>query len=57
MVTTPFDALAHVLDGSAEIKISGKAFELDTGGASQGAPCSESVDPLQNAADDGPQLI
>ncbi len=31
--TAPFDALAHVLDGSAEIQISGKAFELGTGDA------------------------
>jgi quercetin dioxygenase-like cupin family protein len=29
----PFDALAHILDGSAEIKISGKAFHLETGEA------------------------
>jgi quercetin dioxygenase-like cupin family protein len=31
--TAPFDALVHVLDGKAEIKISGKAFELTTGEA------------------------
>src|SRR3990170_4482599 len=31
--TAPFDALAHVLDGSAEIRISGKAFNLETGDA------------------------
>ena len=31
--TAPFDALAHILDGSAEIKISGKDFELGTGDA------------------------
>jgi len=31
--TAPFDALVHILDGSAEIKISGKAFELGTGDA------------------------
>ena len=31
--TAPFDALAHMLDGSAEIKISGKAFQLATGDA------------------------
>lgn len=31
--TAPFDALVHVLDGSAEIKISGKAFNLETGDA------------------------
>ena len=31
--TAPFDALAHILDGSAEIKISGKAFHLETGDA------------------------
>jgi quercetin dioxygenase-like cupin family protein len=31
--TAPFDALVHILDGSAEIKISGKAFELKTGDA------------------------
>jgi quercetin dioxygenase-like cupin family protein len=31
--TAPFDALVHVLDGDAEIKISGKAFNLITGEA------------------------
>jgi quercetin dioxygenase-like cupin family protein len=31
--TAPFDALAHLLDGKAEIKISGKAFHLQTGDA------------------------
>jgi quercetin dioxygenase-like cupin family protein len=31
--TAPFDALVHVLDGDAEIRISGKAFELKTGDA------------------------
>ena len=31
--TAPFDALVHILDGSAEIKISGVAFELGTGDA------------------------
>jgi quercetin dioxygenase-like cupin family protein len=31
--TAPFDALAHILEGSAEIKISGKAFQLETGEA------------------------
>jgi quercetin dioxygenase-like cupin family protein len=31
--TAPFDALAHVLDGEAEIKISGKAFLLKRGDA------------------------
>ena len=31
--TAPFDALAHILDGSAEIKISGKVFNLGTGDA------------------------
>ena len=31
--TAPFDALAHILDGSAEITISGKDFHLDTGDA------------------------
>jgi quercetin dioxygenase-like cupin family protein len=31
--TAPFDALIHILDGSAEIKISGKAFHLGTGDA------------------------
>jgi quercetin dioxygenase-like cupin family protein len=31
--TAPFDALVHILDGSAEIKISGKAFELGLGDA------------------------
>ena len=28
-----FDALVHILDGSAEIKISGKVFSLETGDA------------------------
>jgi quercetin dioxygenase-like cupin family protein len=31
--TAPFDALVHILDGDAEIKISGKAFHLKTGQA------------------------
>ncbi len=31
--TAPFDALVHVLGGEAEIKISGKAFNLKTGDA------------------------
>lgn len=31
--TAPFDALAHILDGNAEIKISGKAFDLEAGEA------------------------
>ena len=31
--TAPFDALVHILDGSAEINISGTAFELGTGDA------------------------
>lgn len=31
--TTPFDALVHVLDGEAEIKISGKPFHLKSGDA------------------------
>ncbi|HEX5808931.1 MAG TPA: cupin domain-containing protein [Anaerolineales bacterium] len=31
--TAPYDALAHILDGSAEIKISGKPFNLRTGEA------------------------
>ena len=31
--TAPFDALVHILDGNAEIKISGKAFNLETGDA------------------------
>jgi quercetin dioxygenase-like cupin family protein len=31
--TAPFDALVHVLDGEAEIKISGKSFLLKTGEA------------------------
>ena len=31
--TAPFDALVHVLDGEAEIKISGKGFNLKTGDA------------------------
>jgi quercetin dioxygenase-like cupin family protein len=31
--TAPFDALAHVLDGEAEIRISGKPFQLKMGDA------------------------
>ena len=31
--TAPFDALAHVLEGEAEIKISGQPFRLRTGDA------------------------
>ena len=31
--TAPSDALAHILDGNAEIKISGKAFNLEAGDA------------------------
>jgi quercetin dioxygenase-like cupin family protein len=31
--TAPFDALLHVLDGEAEIRISGKAFRLKVGEA------------------------
>jgi len=31
--TAPFDALVHVLDGEAEIKISGKPFRLKAGDA------------------------
>ena len=31
--TAPFDALVHVLDGEAEIEISGKSFHLKTGDA------------------------
>lgn len=31
--TAPFDALVHILDGRAEIKISGKPFNLETGDA------------------------
>ena len=31
--TAPFDALAHVLDGEAEIKISGKPYHLKAGDA------------------------
>ena len=31
--TAPFDALVHILDGNAEIKIAGKAFYLETGDA------------------------
>ncbi len=29
--TAPFDALVQILDGEAEIKISGKSFDLGTG--------------------------
>ena len=31
--TAPFDALVHVLDGEAEVRISGKPFQLKTGDA------------------------
>jgi quercetin dioxygenase-like cupin family protein len=31
--TAPFDALVHVLDGQAEIKIAGNPFQLKTGEA------------------------
>jgi len=31
--TAPFDALAHILDGNAEVKISGKPFQLGAGDA------------------------
>ncbi len=31
--TAPFDALVHVIDGEAEIKISGKPFHLKSGDA------------------------
>ncbi len=31
--TAPFDALAHILDGEAEIRISGKGFHLKAGEA------------------------
>ena len=31
--TAPFDALAHVLDGEVEVRISGKPFHLKTGDA------------------------
>ncbi|MCK6622728.1 MAG: cupin domain-containing protein [Calditrichaceae bacterium] len=29
--TAPYDALAYILDGSAEIRISGKPFQLEKG--------------------------
>ena len=31
--TAPFDALVHVLDGKAEVRISGRPFNLSTGDA------------------------
>lgn len=31
--TSPYDALVHVLDGKAEVRISGKPFQLETGDA------------------------
>jgi len=30
--TTPFDAMVHVVDGEAEIVISGKSFDVNSGG-------------------------
>ena len=31
--TAPFDALAHILEGEAQVTISGKTFDLKTGDA------------------------
>jgi quercetin dioxygenase-like cupin family protein len=31
--TAPFDAFVHILDGEAEVRISGKAFRMETGDA------------------------
>ena len=31
--TTPFDALVHILEGEAQVTISGQLFELKTGDA------------------------
>jgi quercetin dioxygenase-like cupin family protein len=31
--TAPFDALVHILEGEAQVTISGKAFDLKTGDA------------------------
>jgi quercetin dioxygenase-like cupin family protein len=31
--TAPFDALVHILDGEAEIRISGEPFQMTTGDA------------------------
>lgn len=31
--TAPFDALVHILEGEAQVMISGKAFDLKTGDA------------------------
>ena len=31
--TAPFDALVHILDGEAEVRISGKPFQLHSGDA------------------------
>lgn len=31
--TAPFDALVHILDGSADIRISGQSYTLSTGDA------------------------
>jgi quercetin dioxygenase-like cupin family protein len=31
--TAPFDALAHILDGEAEVRISGQPFQLRSGDA------------------------
>jgi quercetin dioxygenase-like cupin family protein len=31
--TAPFDALVHILDGQAEVRISGEAFSLSAGDA------------------------
>ncbi len=53
--TAPFDALAQVLDGEAEITISGKVHQLKSGDdshARRSAPRSEGAPALQNDAYD-----
>ena len=50
----PFDALVHILDGEAEITISGVLFGAGTDGdpSGQQASCPAGPEPLQDAAGD-----
>ncbi len=56
--TAPFDALVHILEGEAEVTISGNPFQLKTGDAII-MPANEphalkAVQKIQDAADDDP---